>query len=221
MREPGGGKGEHSRGPWWRVYAGCWLLWFPVSPLLSLVLRSLTSRMKRMLQYIVCKVLSGLASASSFQDPNRRSLWGRSQPTQEEGWRRGVSHVGSSITSRWTRGLCRPSPCPLLPLCGLPYSSPAASRKGFTGLKKHVVWDSVFGFSKVCCSFSPFCCVTPDHGEHSGCNVNVPDNNRNIWHYWVLTVHQAVNWRHHIEGRSNCPSSARRKLKARDIKEFA
>lgn len=212
MREPGGGKGEHSRGPWWRVYAGCWLLWSPVSPLLSPVLRSLTSRMKRMLQYIVCKVLSGLAFASSFQDPNIWSLWVRSQPTQEEGWRRGVSHVGSSITSRWTPGLCRPSPCPLLPLCGLPYSSPAASRKGFMGRKKHVVQDSMF---------SPFCCVTPDHGEHSGCNVNVSDNNRSSWHYWVLTVHQAVNWRYPTEGRSNYPSSARRKLKARDVKELA
>lgn len=58
------------------------------------------------------------------------------------------------------------------------YSSPAAPRKGFTTLEKHVVQDPMFEFNKVCHSFSPFCCVTPDHGEHSGCDVNVPDNNR-------------------------------------------
>lgn len=85
-----------------------------------------------------------------------------------------MSRVGSSTTSRQHLRIMWPLLCPLPPpLSGwLPYSLTVASRKGSMGLEKHVVQDQMFGFSKVCCSLSPLCSVTPDHGEYSGCNVN-------------------------------------------------
>lgn len=155
------------------ICAGYWLLWFPASALPSGPqvphLQNEGCCTRRSLKFFLAWHSSSLSRILTYCCLGE----GSSQP-KRKGGRRGVSCIAHRLHSWQHWGLFRPflrSPPPLLGW--LPYSSPAASRKGFTGLEKQVVVrDQMFGLSKVCCSFSLLCSVTPGHGKCSGCDVN-------------------------------------------------